>query len=92
MIRNFRHRGLERFFIQGSLAGVQPPHAKRLRLQLGRLDAAGAPEDMNLPGWHLHPLKGEYEGFWSVRVSRNWRLVFTFAGEDATDVDYLDYH
>lgn len=92
MIRSFRHSGLERFFVQGSRVGIQPLHADRLRLQLGRLDAAKVPEDMNLPGWHLHPLKGQYKGFWSIRVNRNWRLVFAFSGEDVVDVDYLDYH
>lgn len=47
---------------------------------------------MDLPGWHLHPLKGQYRGFWSIRVNRNWRLIFAFSGEDVVDVDYLDYH
>lgn len=78
--------------MQGSRTGIQPSHADRLRLQLGRLDAAKVPEDMDLPGWHLHPLKGQYRGFWSIRVNRNWRLIFAFSGEDVVDVDYLDYH
>lgn len=92
MIRSFRHKGLERFFREGSKAGIQAAHASRLRLQLGRLDAAGSPADMNLPGWRLHPLKGELQGFWAVSVSGNWRLTFAFEGEDAVRVDYVDYH
>jgi proteic killer suppression protein len=92
VIRTFRHRGLERFFRDGSKAGIQPKHAKRLRLQLGRLDAAGGPADMDLPGWRLHPLKGEFAGHWAVWVDENWRLTFAFKGTDAVLVDYQDYH
>jgi proteic killer suppression protein len=85
MIKTFRHRGLERFFRAGSKAGIQPKHAARLRLQLGRLDAATGAIDMNLPGWRWHPLKG-------VWVDENWRLTFTFQGQNAVLVDYRDYH
>lgn len=92
MIRSFRHKGLEAFFRTGSKAGITARHAVRLRLQLGLLDAAAGPADMDLPGWRLHPLRGEREGSWAVRVDRNWRLVFTFDGADAIGVDYLDYH
>ena len=92
MIRNFRHKGLERFFLEGSKAGIQAAHAPKLRLQLGRLDAAKSPGEMDFPGWRLHPLKGMVRGFWAVSVSGNWRLVFAFEGEDAVLVDYMDYH
>ncbi len=92
MIRKFRHRGLERFFSKGAKTGIQPTHANRLRLILGRLDASTGPNDMNLPGLYLHELKGRRSGRWSVRVSGNWRVTFRFAGPDATDVDYEDYH
>lgn len=92
MIKTFRHRGLERFFLRGSLAGIQPKHASRLRLQLGRLDAARSPRDMDLPGWRLHPLRGDLTGRWAVWVDENWRMVFEFDGLDAISVDYLDYH
>ena len=92
MIRSFRDKGLERFFLEGSKAGIQAAHAPRLRLQLGRLDAATGPGDMNLPGWRLHSLKGSLKGMWSVAVNANWRLIFAFEGEDAVLVDYLDYH
>ena len=92
MIRSFRHKGLERYFLHGSKAGIQAAHASRLRLQLGRLDAAAGPGDMDLPGWRLHPLKGPLKGLWAVSVSGNWRLTFTFDGKDAVLVDYQDYH
>ena len=92
MIRSFRHKGLERFYLDGRKAGIQAVHASRLRLQLGRLDAAAGPGDMNLPGWRLHPLKGSLKGLWAVSVSGNWRLVFAFEGKDVLLVDYLDYH
>lgn len=92
MIRSFRHKGLQRFFESGSRAGIRPEHAGRLRLVLGRLNASTSPQDMALPGLFLHPLKGSREGFWSVRVSGNWRVTFRFEGMDAEDVDYEDYH
>jgi proteic killer suppression protein len=92
MIRSFRHRGIERFFLDGSKAGVQPKHEKRLRLQLGRLDSARGPDDMNLPGWRCHELSGRLAGHWAVWVDENWRLTFTFEGGDAVLVDYQDYH
>jgi proteic killer suppression protein len=93
MIKSFRHKGLERFFREGSKAGIQPKHAKRLRLQLGRLEAASSAEDMNLPGWKWHLLKhGDLAGQWSVRVDENFRLTFAFEGTDAVLVDYQDYH
>ena len=92
MIKRFRHKGLQRFFETGSKAGIQAAHATRLRMQLARLDKAVSPQDMNLPNWRLHPLKGDLVGHWAVWVDENWRLTFTFAGKDATLVDYQDYH
>jgi proteic killer suppression protein len=92
MIESFRHAGIERFFRTGSKAGIQPKHAKRLRLQLGQLDAANGPDDMDRPGWRLHLLKGGLAGHWAVWVDENWRLTFKFEGTDAVLVDYQDYH
>ncbi len=92
MIKSFRHAGLERFFKTGSKSGIQPKHAKRLQLQLGRLDAAGIPDDMDLPGWRLHSLKGALQGYWAVWVDENWRLTFRFHGADVELIDYQDYH
>lgn len=92
MIRSFRHAGLEAFYRTGSKAGIQPKHAKRLKIQLGRLDVASGPHDMAVPAWHLHPLKGGEAGRWAVRLDENWRLTFGFEGADAVLVDYQDYH
>jgi toxin HigB-1 len=92
MIKSFRHKGLERFFREGSKAGIQPKHEKRLRLQLGRLNAARSAVDMNLPGWRWRPLTGTFRGHWAVWVDGNWRLTFIFEGTDAVLVDYQDYH
>ncbi len=92
MIIGFQHKGLEAFFRTGSLRGIQPAHAKKLRNILGRLDAAFGPDDMNLPGFRLHSLKGDLRDHWSVWVNGNWRVTFRFAGVDAELVDYLDYH
>lgn len=92
VIKRFRHKGVERFFLKGTKSGIQAAHAARLARQLQRLDVARRPQDMNVPGWKLHPLKGAQKGHWSVRVSGNWRLTFRFEGEDAVLVDYQDYH
>lgn len=92
MIRSFKQKGLERFFLLGTKAGIQASHASKLRLILSRLHASVTPDDMNLPGLYLHQLKGPDRGTWSVRVSGNWRVTFKFEGPDAIDVNYEDYH
>ena len=92
MIRSFRHKGLQAFFERSSKAGIQAAHAPKLARRLARLDSAQAPQDMNLPGWGLHPLHGGPEGHWAVSVNGNWRMVFAFDGGHAVLVDYLDYH
>lgn len=92
MIRSFKHKGLARFFESGSKSGIQAQHTERLRLILGRLNAAAAPGDMGLPGLRLHPLKGSRKGTWAVWISGNWRITFKFEGTDAESVDYEDYH
>ena len=92
MIKSFKHKGLKQFFEKGSTAGIQAAHAPRLRRMLLALNQASSPQVLNLPGWGLHALKGELKGHWSLWVSGNWRLTFTFDGEDAELVDYQDYH
>ncbi|UQG55929.1 MULTISPECIES: type II toxin-antitoxin system RelE/ParE family toxin [unclassified Marinobacter] len=92
MIRSFKHKGLAKFFKSGSIAGIQAAHAKRLRLILGRLNAASDAKDMDLPGLRLHELSGNRAGIWSVMVSGNWRVTFRFEDGDAEIVNYEDYH
>ncbi|MEZ5558647.1 MAG: type II toxin-antitoxin system RelE/ParE family toxin [Pseudomonadales bacterium] len=92
MIAGFKHRGLKRFFEEGTTRGIQAQQASRIRLILARLNASQAPQDMNLPGLHLHELTGQRKGTWSVRVSGNWRITFRFDGPDAYEVDLEDYH
>jgi proteic killer suppression protein len=92
MIKSFKHRGLERYFLRGTRAGVQAQQEQRVRMILARLHASNSPQDMNLPGLHLHQLKSERRGIWSVRVSGNWRITFGFESADAIDVNLEDYH
>jgi toxin HigB-1 len=92
MIRSFRHKGIEAFFLTGKTSGIQVKHGKRLRLQLAQLNRAVGPNDMNAPGWRLHPLKGRLADHWAVSVSGNWRLTFAFEEGNAVLVDYQDYH
>ena len=92
MIKSFHHKGLQLFFETGNKSGIQSSHAPRLVRQLARLNEACSWEDMNLPGWRLHLLKGKFVGHFSIIVSGNWRLTFKFEGEDAVLVNYQDYH
>lgn len=92
MIRSFRHKGLRRLFEADDASGVDPRLATKLRRQLLLLHGAAAPQGLNLPGYRLHQLSGDRRGQWSVWVSGNWRLVFTFADGEAADVDLVDYH
>ncbi|CAI8693269.1 peptidase [Burkholderia metallica] len=92
MIKSFRHKGIQRFFESGSTAGIQAAHMSKLKRLLSALNRAKSPNDMNQPGWRLHPWKGTGDGVWSVDVNGNWRLTFEFDGEDAVLVDYLDPH
>jgi toxin HigB-1 len=92
VIRSIRHKGLKRLYEEGDHRGVVNEHAEKLRDILVRLDASAAATDMDLPGFRLHPLKGEFKGFWPVTVRANWRVIFRFVEGDALDVDYLDYH
>ncbi len=92
MIKSFRHKGLRRFFESGSVTGIQPRHAGRPRILLAALDTAATIEDMDIPGFHLHRLKGTAKGRWSIRVSGNWRLTFEFRDGNVHVLDYEDYH
>ena len=92
MIRRFRHKGLKLLFEKGDRRKVQSDYADRIERILARLEEASEIGNMDLPGFRLHPLKGDLAGFWSVTVSGNWRLVFRFEGGHASDVDLSDYH
>ena len=92
MIKSFKHKSLEQFFLKGTVKGVQPKHAKKLRLQLIALDTAICIEDLDLPGYRLHPLKGSRKGFWSITVNGNWRITFEFQDGNVYIVNYEDYH
>lgn len=92
MIQSFRHKGLRRFYGTESLAGIQPHHAKRLRMQLAALESAQTIDDMDIAGFRLHALKGDEKGRWSIWVNGNWRLTFEFRDGHAYVLDYEDYH
>jgi toxin HigB-1 len=92
VIRSIRHKGLKRLYEDDDPRGVSAEHLVKIRDILARLDAARSVADMDVPGFRLHPLKGELKGFWAVSVRGNWRVIFRFVGPDAFEVDYLDYH
>ena len=92
MIRSFRHKGLKRLFTDDDRSKVSAQDADKIARILARLNRSRGPEDMAVPGFRLHPLKGNLKGFWAVTVRANWRVIFHFEGEDAADVDLIDYH
>ena len=92
MIASFRHRGLKSLYDGRTARRVAPEHVRRLLDILAVLDRSRGPDDMDLPGFRLHPLKGEMKGHYAVSVSGNWRVTFRFEDGHAVDVDYLDYH
>lgn len=92
MIKSFKHKGLKNFFETGSKAGIQAKHERKLRMQLAAIDTATVIEDINLPSYKLHPLKGERGGIWSVTVNGNWRVTFEFVDGNAYILNYEDYH
>src|ERR1700688_3960940 len=92
VIRSFKHRGLKRLYERGDSSGIRPDLLETVEDILARLDRSEAPQDMNLPGYRLHPLKGELKGFWSVTVRANWRIIFRFEGTDSLDIELTDYH
>ena len=92
MIKTFRHKGLQRFYETGKHSGIQAKHAEKVRMQLAALDTSQTIDDMDIPGYRLHPLKGNRDGYWSIRVSGNWRITFRFEYGDAYEINYEDYH
>jgi proteic killer suppression protein len=92
LIRSFRHKGLKRLFENGEVKGIYSDHVEKIENILAVLNRARRPEDMSLPGFRLHPLKGGMKGFWSVTVRANWRVIFLFEKDGVWDVDLVDYH
>lgn len=92
MIKSIRHKGLKMFFESGGLSGIQAQHANRLKMQLAALDTATTLDDMDIPGFRLHPLKGSEKDRWSISVNGNWRLTFNFSDGHVDALDYEDYH
>lgn len=92
MIRSFRHRGLKRLYERGDRSQIRADMRDKVENILAKLDTSNVPEKMDLPGHRLHPLKGDLKGFWAVTVRANWRIIWRFEGEDAVDVDLIDYH
>jgi toxin HigB-1 len=92
MLKLIRHRGLKRLYESDDRRGLNAEHVEKIATIPAQLDRATKPDDMGLPGFKLHPLKGELNGFWSVTIRANWRIVFRFEGRDVTDVNLIDYH
>lgn len=92
MIENFKDRGLKRLYERGDRSKIRADLVDKVERVLARLDQALVIEDMNLPGYRLHELKGDLKGFWSITLSGNWRIIFRFESGKAYDVEMVDYH
>ena len=92
MIKSFKHKGLKLFYETEKTSGIQPNHKKKLKNQLTALDTASVIEDMDIPGYDLHLLKGDRKGIWSITVNGNWRLTFEFEDGNVYILNYEDYH
>ncbi|MGI1677660.1 MAG: type II toxin-antitoxin system RelE/ParE family toxin [Cellvibrionaceae bacterium] len=92
MIKSFKHKGLEKFYKTGTKKGIQAAHATKLRMQLAALETAHCIEDLDIPGYRLHQLKGNRKGLWSITVNGNWRVTFEFEAGHVYIVNYEDYH
>ena len=92
VIVSFRHKGLERLYRDGSKKGVQATHIPKLLRILSLLDVAQTPDDLAIPSFRTHPLKGDLAGHWSIWVNGNWRVTFRFVESDVELVDYQDDH
>lgn len=92
MIRSLRSKALKRLAEQGDASKLSVPNVRRVETVLARLDGAMMPEDLNLPGYRFHGLKGRDKGRYAVDASGNWRITFGWDGRHAIDVDLEDYH
>lgn len=92
VIRTSSHKGLEALYEEGSSRGVKRQHVDKLTRILSVLDHARSPQDIALPGFRAHPLRGARIGHWSIRVSGNWRVTLRVIDGDVFDVDYVGYH
>ena len=92
MIVSIKHKGLRLYYEKGDGSKLQRGHLPKIKLILSALDAISSEEDIRALGMHIHPLKGEYAGFWALSVTGNHRILFRFVAPDILDVDYLDYH
>lgn len=92
MIKTFKHKGLKKYFETGSVSGIQAKHQRKIRMQLAAIDTAHEIDDINLPSFNLHPLKGNRDGIWSITVNGNWRITFEFIDGNAYILNYEDYH
>ena len=92
MIKSFKHKGLKQYFESGSTAGIQNSHSRKLKMQLAAIDTAHVVEDIDLPGYQLHLLRGNREGIWSISVNGNWRVRIEFIAGNSYILNYEDYH
>jgi proteic killer suppression protein len=94
-LTGFRHKGLKQMYAGISTRGVPADLADKLRKLLFALETAHDLTQVGrFPGWKLHALKGPLQGFWSLTVTGNWRLIFRYdvATNTAGDIDLIDYH
>jgi len=92
VIKSFKHRGLKRLHQRGDRSGIRPDLIETVERILTVLNVATTPQALDVPRYRLHPLKGDWKGFWAVTVRANWRIIFRFEDGHAFDVELIDYH
>lgn len=92
MIASFKHKGLKRLHEKGDRSGIRTDLIDKIERILSVLDAASHPQELDLPGYRLHMLKGDLQGFWAVTVRANWRIIYRMENGKAYDLELIDYH
>lgn len=92
MIESIKHKGLRQYFEEGKSAKLPADQLSKIRRIFDMLDAVTSEDDIKQLGKNVHPLKGDFAGFWALSVTGNYRIIFRFEDGGVYDVDYIDYH
>lgn len=92
MIKSFKNKKLKKLFLADDPDGINPEHIEKIQNILLAIDSAVKIQDLNLPSFKLHQLKGNKQDIWAITVRSNWRITFKFENENAYILDYEDYH
>ena len=94
MIKSIRHKGLRQLWEEGNGSKLPAEEVSRIERMLGMINRAKqVPFDFAaFKNWNIHRLTGDLKDYWSIKTSKNYSFIFRFDGQDAYDIDYIDYH